>query len=141
MNKLKISVKNSFRTEMIAAGLYAVLAHQYGKKNPEIGKRFSKASEEEHMHGKLFRQYFRNKFNEDAGNEKIWISAGKIAGVVMMLIPLKKKLKNLSIKESDAVKKIEYLISGNSDASFIKILKRILPDEVSHAAIYGEVFK
>ncbi len=92
------------------------------------------------MHGRLFRQYCINSYNEEPGNEKVWISAGKIAGRMMTFMPLKKKLKSLSDKESAAVERIESILKCGDDTSFNKILKRILPDEVSHAAVYGENF-
>ncbi len=140
MNNVKSNIRSSFRTEMVAAGLYSVLSDQYGKRNPQLGIRFKEASEQEHMHGRLFKQFYFNTFNEEAGNEKIWLAAGRFAGRMMTLIPLKKKMKILEEKESAAVKMIEARLAANEEPSIAKILKRILPDEISHAGIYADVF-
>lgn len=141
MGDLKSNVKSSFRTEMIATGLYAVLAEQCSKNNPALSERLRKVSQEEHMHGRLFRQYYNNSYSEEPGNEKIWISAGKFAGRMMTFMPMKKKLKSLRDKESAAVERIEAILKCGDETSFNTILRRILPDEVSHAAVYGENFQ
>ncbi len=140
MGDLKLQVKSSFRTEMFAAGLYSVLADQYGKKNPLLGARLKEVSEQEQMHGKLFRHYYFTNYKNEPGSEKLWITMGKSAGRIIRFVPLKKKLKSLSEKEAEAVLRIEEKIKCDGDPSFLKILKLILPDEISHAAVYGEVF-
>lgn len=140
MEDLKLQVKSSFRTEMIATGLYAVLAEQYGKKNRDIYDKLKEASEQEHMHGRMFNQFMQNRWGHDAGSEKIWITIGRFAARMMRPLSLEKKLKSLSGKESEAVLRIEERLNCDADPSFLKILKRILPDEKSHAAIYGKIF-
>jgi rubrerythrin len=140
MEDLKLQVKRSFRTEMFAAGLYAVLAEQYGNKNPDLYNKLKEASEQEHMHGRMFSQFMRSRWGEDAGSEKIWIAAGSFAARMMRPVSLEKKLKSLSGKESEAVKRIEQRLKSDDDPSLLKVLKRILPDEKSHAAIYGKIF-
>ncbi|PKL16582.1 MAG: hypothetical protein CVV49_15460 [Spirochaetae bacterium HGW-Spirochaetae-5] len=140
MGDLKLQVKSSFRTEMFAAGLYSALADQCRRENPELGARLKKISGEEQMHGKLFRQYYFNAYKDEPGSEKLWIIIGKSAGRLIRFIPLRKKLKSLSDKEAAAVLKIEAKLKCDDDPSYQKILKRILPDEVSHAAMFGEIF-
>jgi rubrerythrin len=140
MGDLKLQVRSSFRTEMFAAGLYAVLANQCSRKNALLSERLREVSEQEAMHGRLFRQYYRNSYNEEPGSEKLWTAIGKFAGGMTKFVSLEKKLKSLSEKESAAVQKIEAKLKCDDDPSYLKILKRILPDEVSHAAVYGEVF-
>ncbi len=140
MEDLKKQVKGSFRTEMVAAGLYAVLAEQYGKKNRDIYDKLKEASEQEFMHGRMFNQFMRSRWGHSAGNEKIWIALGRFAAHVMRPLSLEKKLKSLSGKESDAVNRIEQRLKCGDDPSFLKVLTRILPDEKSHAEIYGKIF-
>lgn len=140
MEDLKLQVKSSFRTEMVAAGLYAVLAEQYGKKNRDLYDKLKEASEQEHMHGRMFNQFMRNRWGHDAGNEKAWIAAGRFAARIMRPVPLEKKLKSLGRKESEAVYRIKQRLKCDEDPAFLKVLTRILPDEKSHAAIYGKIF-
>lgn len=140
MGDLKLQVRSSFRTEMFASGLYAVLADQCSRKYPLLSERLREVSEQEAMHGRLFRQYFRNSYHEEPGSERLWISIGRFAGGLMKFVSLQKKLKSLCEKESEAVQKIESKLKCDDDPSYLKILNRILPDEVSHAAVYGEVF-
>lgn len=140
MYDLKIQVRSSFRTEMFAAGLYYTLAKQYGKNNRKLSQKLKEASEQEQMHGRMFRQFYSSRFGEDAGSEKVWLAFGRFAARMIRPVPLEKKLKALSKKESAAVAKIEERLIYNDDPSFLKILSRILPDEKSHAAIYSEVF-
>jgi rubrerythrin len=140
MDEMKSRVKKAFRTEMTAAGLYGVFARQYGKTRPGLGERFAKASEEEHMHGRLFRQLYRNSFGGDIGGEKFWMGAGRMAALFMTPVPLKAKLKAVSRKEAEAVAMITGELSGSQETALARVLKRILPDEESHAKIYDEVF-
>ena len=140
MEDLKLQVKSSFRTEMFAAGLYSSLARQYGKNNSVLYQKLKEASEQEYMHGRMFNQFYKTRFNENAGSEKVWLAAGKFAALIIRPLPLKKKLKSLGKKESEAVTRIEERLKRDGEPSYLKILNRILPDEKSHAAIYGEIF-
>ncbi len=140
MDELQVQVKKSFRTEMLAAGLYGGLAKQHEKKNPLLHERLREASRQELMHGRMFRKYYRSSFGANPGSEKLWVAAGRIIAMLMVLVPLKKKLGSLSVKESEAVSMIEAKLGTDCEPSYRKILSRILPDEVSHASIYSEVF-
>ncbi|TAL33630.1 MAG: ferritin-like domain-containing protein [Spirochaetes bacterium] len=140
MDNLESLVRGSFRKEMLASGLYAVLAMQYAKKNPKLGARLREAAEQEHMHGRLFKHYYFNRFNKQAGNESFWKAVGRFIAGMMTVMPLKKKLNSLSGKESDAVRMIEAALAAGLEPSYQKILRRILPDEKSHAAIYKEEY-
>ena len=140
MENLKLHVKSSFRTEMFAAGLYSTLAGQYGRKDSALYHKLKEASEQEHKHGRIFNQFFKNRFNENAGSEKLWVFIGKFAGFVIRPVPLKKKLRSLADKESAAVTRIEERLKYDGDPSYLKILSHILPDEKSHAAIYDGIF-
>lgn len=140
MDEFKKMVQSSFRTEMIGAGLYSALSRQYGRKNSTLGERLKRASEDEHMHGRLFRQFYSSAFNQNPGGEKLWMTIGGIIACLQLVIPLEKKLKTLSAIEAKAVRQIEDELKGGADSPFHKILKRILPDEKSHAAIYNEFY-
>ncbi len=140
MDKVKDRIKKAFRTEMAAAGLYGALARQYGKGSPALGERFAKASEEEHMHGRLFRQLYRNLFGGEIGGERLWVTAGRLAALFMAAVPLKAKLRSISRKEADAVAMISRDLSASPEPALGKVLSRILPDEESHARIYAEFF-
>ncbi len=140
MNEMKKRIRSAFRTEMVAAGLYGALARQYGNTREGLGERLAQASEEERMHGRLFRQLYRNCFGKDIGGERLWTAAGGMAGFLMAPVPLKKKLAMVSRSESEAVAMITRELSGSSETALAKVLRRILPDEESHAEIFGEVF-
>lgn len=141
MDKFKKQVRSSFRSEMTGAGYYAAIAAQYGPRHSELGEMLRKASDDEHMHGRLFRQFYNSAFNSSPGNEKFWIAAGRLAAFLKRPVSLEKKLKELAAIESRAVKTIEAVLSGEADSPFHKILRRILPDEKHHASIYDEFIK
>ncbi|HOP62403.1 MAG TPA: ferritin-like domain-containing protein [Spirochaetota bacterium] len=139
MEDLKKRIRESFRMEMIGAGLYRALATQY-RNRPELKETFTEFAGQEEMHGRMFRELYRKNFGKRIGNGKFWMFTGRSAAYIMGPLPLEKKLKKLSSAESDAVKKIEETLAGECDTGLRKIIERILPDEIAHAALYGKIF-
>lgn len=139
MEDLKKRIKESFRMEMIGTGMYRTLASQY-REREYLSGRFTEFAGHEEMHGRMFRELYRKNFNEEVGNGKFWQFAGKTAAFIMRPLPLEKKLKKLNTAESDAVIRIEEALAGQCEPGFRKIISRILPDEKTHAALYGEIF-
>ncbi|HOP29776.1 MAG TPA: ferritin family protein [Spirochaetota bacterium] len=139
MEDLKKRIRESFRMEMIGTGMYRALAAQYSGK-AELSRRFMEFADQEEMHGRMFRELYRKNFGEEIGSGRLWLYTGKTAAFVIRPLSLEKKMKKLSIAESDAVKRIEEALAGECEPGFRKIISRILPDEKAHAALYGEIF-
>ncbi len=56
MKKIKDQIQRSFRMEMIGTGLYSALATQYGRQDPRLRERLQAFSDDERMHGRLFKK-------------------------------------------------------------------------------------
>lgn len=138
MKDLKRQIQRSFRMEMIGTGLYSALAKQYGRQNPNLGERLQAFSDDERMHGRLFKKCSRNLFGNEPGGESLWRFVGKMAAWSMRPLSLQAKLKKLSIAEKQAVKQIEQALATGSNTSFHKTIQVILRDEKTHAAFYAE---
>ncbi|HOO70681.1 MAG TPA: ferritin-like domain-containing protein [Spirochaetota bacterium] len=139
MKKLKKLIRESYRMERIGTGIYRALAGQY-QKRPELSQRFEVFSDQEAMHGRLFQVYYRKNFGRLMRGEQFWYLVGVAGAVSMRLLPLSLKLRIITREESRAVAKIEEALSTGEETSFHKILRRILPDEKTHAALYMELF-
>jgi len=139
MNNLEKKVKESFRMEMIGTGMYRALASQYREK-PDLSSRFREYADQEEMHGRLFREFYRKNFKGEIGNGKFWLFAGRAAAFFMRALTLEAKLKRISAIESGAVRQIEEALSPGEDSGIFKIMRRILPDEKAHAALYRELY-
>ena len=139
MNELKKQVKESFRMEMIGTGIYHALSRQY-KKSPEISNSLKEFSQQEEMHGKLFKQYYKKTFGKSIKGESFWQFAGRAAAIVMRPLSLETKLKKIGAAESQAVFRIEKALAGGEDTGYHKIIRRILPDEKAHAALHGQLY-
>ena len=138
MKDLKKRIQRSFRMEMIGTGLYSALAKQYGRQNPDLGERLQAFSDDERMHGRLFKKCCQNLFGKAPGGEQLWHFVGKMAAWAMRPLPLDAKLKKLSIAEKQAVKKIEQALASGEDTGFHKAIRAILSDEKTHAGFYDE---
>ena len=138
MKELKKHIQQSFRMEMIGTGLYGALAKQYGKQDPKLQEKLQTFSDDERMHGKLFKKCSHNLFSESPGSEIFWLFVGKAAALAMRPLPLKAKLKKLSIAEKQAVERIEAALANGADSPFHKVIRVILRDEKTHAGFYDE---
>lgn len=138
MSKFKKQIKLSYKVEMIGAGYYRGLAGQYSKKEPEIVRHLLEFGDNEYSHGEMFKKCYRDSFGKDLSGEKFWIAMGKFFTYVLYLMPLKSKLKSLASIEHLAVKMIEKDIASGVADPYVDIIKKILPDEKAHAAIYRE---
>lgn len=139
MNELKKQVKESFRMEMMGTGLYRALSRHY-RHNPHVSQRLMDFSEQEAMHGRLFQQYYRKTFGKTLRGEKTWLLTGRFVALIMRPMSLESKLKKIGTIENKAVQRIEDALSTGEDNGYIKIIKRILPDEKAHASLYGELY-
>lgn len=140
MDEMKDAIIRSYRMEMMGTGIYRGFAAQYQKKNAELGDRFLKFSRDEYMHGKLFAKLFLKEYGKMIRGEGFWIFMGRMAAVMMRVFSLKKKMKKLSVIESQAVRRIEKELPGCENPGLQRIMKTILPDEITHANLYREWF-
>lgn len=132
-------VKGSFRMELIGAGMYERLASQYRKNRP-ISEKFIRFSRQEAMHSRLFNEYHRQNYGRSLGGERLWRLLGQIAALAMGPLPLQRKLRKISVIEEQAVHRIREVLSKGEEKGLYKIVRRILPDEMEHAALCEEVF-
>ncbi len=126
--------------EMIGAALYSGFAKQY-RSDEKLREKFLRFSEQEAMHGRLFSQFYRNRYGKGIRGKFFWTGIGRSAAFVMRPFSLQKKLKKVSAAEQEAVKSIEEILACGEENGFLKIMKIILPDEREHAALYGELFQ
>ncbi|GKU27211.1 hypothetical protein CFOLD11_40380 [Clostridium folliculivorans] len=140
MDKFQAEVRSNFRTEMFAFGLYTVLGNQYKNFKPNFGEHLKEAGKQEHMHGRIFRQFYKKQYNIELKEEKLCIAFGKLVGYALTPIPLSKKLKMISDNEASVAVKIEKQIADGVHKDYLKVLERILPDEIAHSKIYSEAF-
>lgn len=139
MDYLKKQIRDSFKMEMIGTGIYRSLASQY-REDENLRKRFIEFADQEENHGRMFKEYYKKTYGEKLRSGAFWLFTGKAAALAMRLIPLEKKLKKISAAERAAVKRIEEALASGEESGFHKIIKRILPDEKAHAALYNELF-
>jgi rubrerythrin len=140
MDDLKPQILRSFRMEMIGTACYENLSKQYSVRLPEISKTFSQFSGHESMHGRLFKKCYKDLYGEEIRGEKFWLFIGKLSALSQILLPLKIKLKILSVVERQAVAQIEEALASGMKSGFHTILKTILPDEKAHAGLYAAWF-
>ncbi len=139
MDNVKKEITRSFRMEMLGTGMYRALANQY-RKNSDLSLRFLEFAEQEAMHGRLFRELYRKNYGGAIGGGKLWLAAGRIAALSMRFLPLRAKLKRIGAVEAMAVRQIEDALADGGDSGFHRVIRRILPDEKAHAALYGELY-
>ncbi len=139
INEDRKKVKESFRMECIGAGMYKSLAKQYDKDEALSGT-LLEFSNQEAMHGRLFNAYYRKNFRKDAGWRYFWFFIGMILAQAMRFLSNEKKFQKIAFVETQAVKNINKMLMSGEESDILKILKRILPDEMKHARLYSEVF-
>jgi rubrerythrin len=139
MQDLKKEIEKSFRMEMLGTGMYRALAKQYSGR-PDLSQKFQKFADDEAMHGRLFQEIYRKNYGKPLGGQGLWLMAGRIAALSMRALPLKAKLKRIGAVEAQAVRQIEEALAGDDGSGFFKVIRRILPDEKDHAALYKELF-
>ena len=117
---------------------YDSLSKRY-RKQAEISKILSQFSKDELKHGLMFKKGYRVEFGKTltAGP---WVSLGKILAFLQYLVPLRWKLKNLSMLESFAVKLMNHELNAQKPNRYQNIVRLILPDEEKHAALYRRLY-
>jgi rubrerythrin len=133
-------VKASFRMEMMGAGLYQTLAKQCRGRDSALSRRLHHFSEQEAMHGRLFKEYARDQFGRRLRSGVFWRMAGRLMAVLMRPVSLERKLKKLQGIEQAAVEHIEAILAGEGQSGYRQIIQTILPHEKAHAALYAQVF-
>lgn len=133
-------IKASFRMEMMGAGLYQRLAKQCSRRDSALSRRLRHFSEQEAMHGRLFKEYAWNQFGQRLRTGFFWRMAGRLIAVLMRPVPLERKLKKLHVIEQAAVEHIEEVLAGDGQSGYRQIIQTILPHEKAHAALYAQVF-
>lgn len=140
MAVVKEAVKRAFRMEMVGAGLYRSLASQYSAKEPELAACFSRFSQDEYKHGRLFAKLFQKSTGKKLKGRLFWMMGGRMLAFFMRPLSLQSKMKKLRHIETGAVRRIEQDLPLCEDPGLARILKTILPDEKAHAALYGNHF-
>lgn len=140
IDKLKKELKESYRMEMLGAGIYKGLSNQYSKRDADLSRKFLKFSRQEAMHGRLFKEYFSEQSFGQLRSGFFWRFIGRLAATLMRPLPLSKKLKKIQVAEQHAVYSIEKKLIEDLDQGYRKIIELILPHEEAHAALYGELF-
>ncbi|MCU0577249.1 MAG: hypothetical protein MUD15_10550 [Desulfobacterota bacterium] len=140
MNNGKQRIMKSFRMEMVGAGLYRSLSSQYRNSEPKLSERFSAFAGHEYRHGRMFEKHFLKTYGETLRGGRFWMFLGRVMAFLARPLSLRKKMKRLSIIESQAVADIETSLNGSGDTGMNRILSIILPDEKAHAGLYHEVF-
>ena len=138
MKKIKDQIQRSFRMEMIGTGLYGALAKQYGRQDPKLRERLQSFSDDERMHGELFKKCSQKMYGESPGGEGFWLFVGKTIALAMRPLPLKSKLKKLSLAEQQAVERIEKNMAQGDISQFHRVIRTVLRDEKIHAGFYNE---
>ena len=138
MNMMKIQLKWACRVEHLASGFYHTLSKRY-RKQAEVSQILSQFSKDELKHGLMFKKGYRVEF----GKKLIvgpWVTLGKTLAFLQYPVPLRWKLKNLNMLESFAVKIMNHELNAKESNRYRDIVRRILPDEEAHAALYSKLY-
>ena len=90
------------------------------------------------MNAKLFKKCSQKMYGESPDGEDFWLFVGKAVALVMRPLPLKSKLKKLSLAEQQAVERIEKNLVQGDITQFHRVIRAILRDEKIHAGFYNE---
>ena len=138
MNIMKMQLKWACRVEHLASGFYHSLSRRYGK-NPRISEILSAFSKDELKHGLMFKKGYKVEFGKDLMGGP-WVLCGKTLAVLQYPIPLRWKLKTLSMLEYLATRLIRHELKLEEPNRYRDIVRRILPDEEKHAALYSQLY-
>ena len=140
MNKMKLPIWLSCRSELFGTGYYNGLSNQYGREYPELTKKFDEFAADEYEHSKLFNKCYSDLFGKNLGGERFWLGSGKCMAHLLFALPVDSKVKNMSHIELLGVKQLEKYIANekNPYMPYMEAVKRILPDEKKHAEMYKE---
>lgn len=138
MNMMRLQLKWAARIEFIASGLYTSLARRYSNKE-EMAKTLSRFSKDEHKHGLMFRNALSEEFGQSVRIVP-WVFCGRTAAFFQYLIPLRWKLKTLSLTESLALVLMKKELKSDIPNRYRLILKKIQPDEICHASFYESLY-
>lgn len=138
MNIMKLQLKMAARIEFLATGFYESLAKRYSKKE-DIADTMAVFSKDEYRHGLMFRKALNDEFGKSvmAGP---WIFFGKTLAFLQYLIPLRWKLKTLSVIESLALAIMKKDLKADPPNRYQTIVRKINPDEIRHASYYESLY-
>ena len=134
------TIQASFRMEMMGAGFYQTLAKQCRRRDSSLSRSLRRFSEQEAMHGRLFKEYAKNQFGRQLRTGFFWHMVGRLTAVLMRPVSLEHKLKKLHGIEQAAVEHIEEILAEGGQSGYRQIFQVILPHEKAHAALYAQVF-
>jgi len=138
MNIMKLQLKWACRIEHLASGFYHSLSKRYRKKE-DIAKTLGRFSRDELKHGVMFGKAYHEEFGKKlmAGP---WTSLGKTLAFLQYFVPLRWKLKTLSVVESSALVLLKKELRSERTNRYRDILRKIQSDEVRHASFYSSVY-
>ena len=131
MDKLKFQIKLSYRVELFGTGFYEGLASRYRKKYPELSKKLHKYAAHEYKHSRLFNKCYAELFGKELRGEGFWRGFGRCQSCLLFALPVKLKLKMVSLTEVLAVKQLEKDIATGQENKYIEVAKKILSEEKS----------
>lgn len=138
MNLMKLQLTWAARIEFIATGFYLSLSKRYRKKE-EIAEILAVFSKDEYRHGLMFRKGLSDEFGKSL---KVgpWVFCGKTMAFLQYLVPLRWKLKTLSITESLALALMKKELRADPPNRYQTIVRKIQPDEIRHASFYESLY-
>ena len=138
MNIMNIQLKWACRIENIGSGFYDSLSTRY-KKEDRLSKILGVFSRDELRHGAMFRKGYLDECGKKL-MVKPWVFFGKTLAFSQYLLPLKWKLRILSILESFAVTLMAKELRSGKTNRYRQILEKIKSDEERHAAFYHSLY-
>lgn len=138
MNIVKLQLKWACRIEYLASGFYKSLAGRYAKKE-DLAKTLDRFSRDELKHGVLFGK----AYTEMTGKKLMtgpWSFCGRTLAFLQYIVPLRWKLKTLSLTESLALSLMIKELQSEKTNPYREILKKIQADEVRHATFYTGLY-
>ncbi len=138
MNIVKLQLTWACRIEHVASGFYLSLSKRYSKKE-DIAKTLGRFSRDELKHGVLFGK----AYHETYGGELItgpWTFLGKTMGFIQFAVPLRWKLKTLSVVESLALSLLKKELHSERTNPYRDVLRKIQGDEERHASFYHSLY-
>jgi rubrerythrin len=137
---MKLKLRFFRAVELFATGYFRVLSAQYTGKHPDIAKKLLEFADNEYDHSRMFGKCYLDMFGKSPGREATWIGLGKFQAFINRLLPLRLKIKIVCSLEDLAIRSILKEIESGESNKFIDVLKKILPDERKHAALYRMLY-
>jgi rubrerythrin len=138
MNIVNLQLKWACRIEYLASGFYISLSRRYRKKT-EIAGTLDRFSRDEKKHGVMFGKAYFGETGSGLWTGP-WEFTGKSLAFLQFAVPLRWKLKTLSLVESLALSLMKKELKSEKTNPYREILKKIEDDEVRHASFYASLY-